>query len=134
MKKRLAAHLVVFLATFGLLASAALLAAGRPSLNVYFQTTLKDAAYQKKVFQKVASTWASPEAASFPKVGKKAVVQAVIGKDGRIVSAFVSTESGSKAWDKAALAGVEAAAPFEKLPAGFGHQTLEAHFHFSVVP
>ena len=36
------------------------LAAGQASLNVYFQSTLKDAGYQKKVFQKVAAAWKAP--------------------------------------------------------------------------
>lgn len=107
-------------------------AAGKPSLNVYFQSTLKDAAYQKAVFQKVAGTWAAPP--SFPAVGKKCVVQAVISRDGRVQSAFLSMESGTKAWDKAAVAAVEAASPLPPLPRAYEHRTLEAHFHFAVVP
>ena len=119
-----------------LLVLAALLApvldAGQASLNVYFQSTLKDPGYQKKVFQKVASTWQAPSAT--PKVGKKCVVQAVLSRDGRVQNAFVSMESGAKAWDKAALAAVEASSPFPKLPETYEHKTLEAHFHFAVVP
>ena len=108
------------------------LAAGRPSLNVYFQSTLKDPAYQKQVFRKVAGAWKAP--ASAPPVGKKCVVQAVISRDGRVQSALVSMESGLKAWDKAALAAVEKASPFPPLPASYDHKTLEAHFHVAVVP
>ena len=108
------------------------LAAGRPSLNVYFQSTLKDPAYQKQVFQKVAGTWKTP--ATFPAVGKKCVVQAILSKDGRVQSAYVSMESGVKAWDKAALAAVESSSPFPPLPASYEHKTLEAHFHVAVVP
>ena len=118
------------LAVVSLLAFAAL--AARPSLNVYFQSTLKDPAYQSQVFQKVAGAWKSPS--SFPAVGKKCVVQAVLGKDGRLQSAFVSMESGVKAWDVAGLAAVHKAAPFPPLPASLGQKTLEAHFHFAVVP
>jgi len=116
------------------LASLALpaLAAGRPSLNVYFQSTLKDTAYQKAVFQKVAATWKAP--ASAPAVGKKCVVQAVLSRDGRVQNAFVSMESGVKAWDKAALAAVEKSSPFPPLPSSYEHKTLEAHFHVAVVP
>ena len=114
-----------------LLAALPLLAA-QPSLNVYFQSTLKDPAYQKKVFQKVASTWQAP--ASFPKVGRKCVVQAVISRDGRVQNAFVSMESGVKAWDKASLAAVESSSPFPPLPESYPHKTLEAHFHVAVVP
>ena len=117
-----------------LLASASLaaLAAGQPSLNVYFQSTLKDAGYQKQVFQKVAGLWKAPS--TFPAVGKKCVVQAVISRDGRVQNAFVSMESGVKAWDKASLAAVEKASPFPPLPASYQHKTLEAHFHVAVVP
>ncbi len=109
-----------------------LLAQGRPSLNVYFQSTLKDSAYQKKVFQKVAGLWKAP--ASAPAVGKKCVVQAVLSRDGRVQSAYVSTESGVKAWDKAALVAVEKSSPFPPLPESYEHKTLEAHFHVAVVP
>jgi len=108
------------------------LAAGQASLNVYFQSTLKDAGYQKKVFQKVAAAWKAP--ATFPKAGKKCVVQAVLSRDGRVQSAFVSTESGVKAWDKASLAAVESSSPFPPLPESYAHKTLEAHFHVAVVP
>jgi periplasmic protein TonB len=111
-----------------------LLAAGRPSLNAYFQTTLKDEAYQKKTFDRVAKTWKTPAAKAFPKVGAKTVVQAVITKAGKLASASVSMSSGSKSWDAAALAAVRAAAPFDPLPAGYAHQSLEVHFHVSVVP
>jgi protein TonB len=114
-----------------LLAALPLLAA-QPSLNVYFQSTLKDAGYQKKVFQKVAATWQAP--ATFPKVGRKCVVQAVLSRDGRVQNAFVSMESGVKAWDKASLAAVEKASPFPPLPSTYEHKTLEAHFHVAVVP
>ena len=106
--------------------------AAQPSLNVYFQSTLKDAGYQKKVFQKVAATWQAP--ATFPKVGRKCVVQAVLSRDGRVQNAFVSMESGVKAWDKASLAAVEKASPFPPLPSTYEHKTLEAHFHVAVVP
>ena len=109
-------------------------AAGRPSLHAYFQSTLQDAPFQKKVFDRVAKAWKSPKAAVFPKVGAKAVVQAVLSRDGRIVSTLVSTESGSKEWDAAARKGVEEAAPYDPFPAGYKPKTLEVHFHFSVVP
>lgn len=119
-------------AALAVLVAATALAQGRPSLNVYFQSTLKDAVYQKAVFQKVAGKWTAPSAS--PAVGKKCVVQATLSRDGRVQNAFVSMESGVKAWDKAALAAVEASSPFPKLPAAYEHKTLEAHFHFAVVP
>lgn len=125
MTKRIAAALLLAVALPAF-------AAGQPSLNVYFQSTLKDASYQKKVFQKVAGTWKAP--ASTPAVGKKCVVQAVLSRDGRVQSAFVSMESGAKSWDKAALAAVEQSSPFPALPSTYEQKTLEVHFHVSVVP
>jgi protein TonB len=113
-------------------AAAPLLAAGKPSLNVYFQKTLTDAAYQKKVFDRVAKSWQRP--AALPAVGKKAVVQAVISKEGKLASAMVSMASGSKGWDDAALAAVKAAAPFEPLPVDYGYRSVEVHFHFALAP
>jgi len=110
------------------------LAAATPSLNVYFQSTLKDAAYQKKTFDRVAKTWKAPGKSGQPKVGAKTVVQAVIAKDGKLVSTTVSTSSGSKAWDDAAKKAVESAAPFDPLPSGFSYPTLEAHFHVALNP
>jgi TonB family protein len=109
-------------------------AAGRPSLNVYFQSNLKDAAYQKKTFEKVAGVWAAPAASQIPETGKKTVVQAVIRKDGTLVSTLVSMRTGKKGWDEAALAAVKSAAPFSPLPANYGAASIEVHFHFSVVP
>jgi len=123
--------LTVLLAVFtGLTA----LAAGRASLNVYFQSNLKDTAYQKKTFDRVVRAWKAPEASQMPEVGRKTVVQSVIAKDGKLVSAVVSMSSGKKGWDAAALAAVKSAAPFDPLPGNFGASTIEVHFHVSVVP
>jgi periplasmic protein TonB len=122
-------------AAFALFASVGALplrAAGKPSLNVYFQKTLTDTAYQKKVFDKVAKAWQMP--AALPAVGKKAVVQAVISKEGKLASAMVSMASGSTAWDDAALAAVKSAAPFEALPADYAYRSVEVHFHFALAP
>jgi protein TonB len=131
---RVAVPLLLLLAptVFSVFTALTALAAGRPSLNVYFQSTLKDPAYQKQVFQKVAGVWKAP--ASAPAVGKKCVVQAILSRDGRVQSAFVSMESGVKGWDKAALAAVEKSSPFPPLPASYEPKTLEAHFHVAVVP
>jgi len=109
-------------------------AAGRPSLECYFQTTLKDPAYQKKTFERVAAKWKTPPGAEVPAVGKKAVVQAVIMKDGSLATTEVSTFSGKKGWDAAALKAVKAAAPFDPLPSGFAYPSVQVHFHVSVVP
>lgn len=124
---------VRFLAALFLVGAAALLAAGRPSLNAYFQSTLKDAAYQKKTFDKVSKAWKAPAAADLPAIGKKTVVQSVIAKDGKLASATVSMSSGKKGWDDAALKAVKAAAPFDPLPAGYNYPSLEVHFHVAFV-
>jgi protein TonB len=105
---------------------------GKPSLNAYFQSTLTDETYQKKTFARVAAAWKTPSAKSFPKVGAKTVVQAVIAKDGKLASTTVSMSSGSQAWDAAALAAVQKAAPFDPLPASYKYPSLEVHFHVSV--
>jgi protein TonB len=108
--------------------------AGRPELKVYFQSNLTDAAYQKKTFERVAAKWKTPPGAEVPAVGKKTVVQAVIDKDGKLVSAVVSLSSGKKGWDEAARKAVASASPFDPLPAGFKPRSVEVHFHVSVVP
>lgn len=108
-------------------------AASRPELKVYFQSNLTDAAYQKKTFDRVVKGWKTPAAAQIPPVGKKTVVQAVIGRDGSLVSAIVSLKSGKKGWDEASLRAVKSSAPFDSLPAGFRPQSVEVHFHIAVV-
>ena len=121
-------------AAAALLLAAAAFAAGRPSLECYFQTTLKDPVYQKKTYDKVAAKWKTPAASEIPAVGKKTVVQAVIAKDGALATTEVSMSSGKKGWDAAALKAVKAAAPFDPLPAGFNYPSVQVHFHVAVVP
>jgi len=125
---------VTLLAMLDSVTSRTLAAAGRPSLNAYFQSTLADEAYQKKTFERVAKTWKTPPAKATPKLGAKTVVQAVIAKDGKLASSTISMSSGSKSWDAAALAAVKSAAPFDPLPASYKYPSLEVHFHVSVVP
>jgi TonB family protein len=119
-------------AVLAIAAAVPLQAVGKASLNVYFQKTLTDTAYQKKVFDKVAKGWKMP--ASLPSVGKKTVVQAVITKDGKLASTMVSMESGVKAWDDAALAAVRGSAPFGPLPKDYGYPSVQVHFHFALAP
>lgn len=126
MKRTLAILLVAF-------TSSAALAAGQPSLNAYFQSTLTDTAYQKKTFDRVAKAWKAPAAADLPAIGKKTVVQAAIARDGKLSSSAVSMSSGKKGWDAAALKAVRAAAPFDPLPAGYKYPSLEVHFHVAFV-
>ena len=122
--------LTILLAAF---TAASALAAGRPSLNAYFQSTLTDTAYQKKTFDRVAKAWKAPAAADLPATGKKTVVQAAIARDGKLSSAAVSMSSGKKGWDDAALKAVKAASPFDPLPAGYKYPVLEVHFHVAFV-
>src|SRR5450759_5360431 len=100
MKREFAIVLMAFIA-------GSALAAGRPALNAYFQSNLTDTAYQKKTFDRVAKAWKTPAASQTPEVGKKTVVQAVIAKDGKLVSAFVSMKSGKRGWDDASLQAVK---------------------------
>lgn len=134
MRRRLAALTSLAAAVFALGVAAAGASPGRPSLNAYFQSNLKDEAYQKKTFDRVAKAWKTPPASKTPKLGAKTVVQAVIARDGKLVSATVSMRSGSDAWDAAALAAVKGGAPYDPLPASHGHPSVEVHFHVSVVP
>ena len=105
---------------------------GHPQVTAYFQSNLTDAAYQKRAFDRVAKLF-KPKAHP-PKVGGKAVVQAVIAADGKLQSAMVSMQSGSSAWDDAAARAVQRAAPFAPLPKGFSAPQVEAHFHFAWAP
>ena len=116
--------------TAGLLAARPLHAAA-PSLQVYFAADFTDAAYQKQTYQKVASTWKRP--AKNPKPGAKAVVIAVIQKDGSIPPPTLHLASGSDDWDAAALEAVRTAAPFGPLPKGYARPTVEVHFHFEYI-
>jgi periplasmic protein TonB len=120
----LAALVVV---TAGLLASQPLRAAA-PRLQVFFASDFTDAAYQKQTYQKAASAWKRP--AKNPKPGGKAVVIAVIQKDGSIPPPTLHLASGSDEWDAAALEAVKSAAPFPPLPKGYARPSVEVHFHF----
>lgn len=108
------------------------LAAG-PQLQAFFQPELTNASYQQKAYAQVASKWKQPARKGLPAVGRRTVVQAVIGRDGKLVTAVVSQESGSKLWDAAALAAVQKAAPFAPLPKDYALATLDAHFHVAWV-
>lgn len=123
-----------FVAVFALIvAPLALAAQGSPQLQAFFQPELTSAPYQQKAYAQVASKWKQPGRKGLPAVGRKTVVQAVIGRDGKLISAVVSMESGSKTWDAAALSAVKKAAPFAALPEGFAPATLDAHFHVAWV-
>ncbi len=99
-------------------------------LNVYFPADFKDAAYQKAAFQQVLASW-KPKGPP-PAAGKKAVVIATIGKDGKLVGADFNLKTGSPDFDQAALDAVKQAAPFKPLPRGYAPSTIEVHWHFEV--
>jgi len=99
-----------------------------PRLQVYFASDFTDQEYQKKAYSKVASLWTMP--VETPPEGNKAVVIVVILRDGKGADVRLHMESGSQAWDDAALAAVQDSLPFAALPAGYGHDSVEVHFHF----
>ena len=103
-------------------------AAAAPHLKVYFAADFKDPVYQQKTYKKVASSWRRP--ADTPDPGSKAVVIAVIRKDGSIPEPALHYKSGSDAWDAAAVDAVRKAAPFDPLPKGYPRPSVEVHFHF----
>jgi protein TonB len=137
-KRMLAALLLMALASGGFTAPAAARGgeqvpqpAGRcaPSLQVFFASDFTDQAYQKKAYDRVASLWKRPPAD--PKRGAKTVVIVTIAKDGRGTPPLLHMQSGSDAWDAAAMQAVKAASPFPPLPASYAQPGVEVHFHFA---
>jgi len=119
-------------ALIGILAASTAALAARPSLTSYFPVNFKDAAYQKSALDRVLKSWkVSPV---MPKAGSKTVVQSTIARDGTLMAAMVSTKSGVREFDEAALAAVRKAAPFAPLPKGFTEPMIEVHWHFASVP
>jgi len=104
-------------------------AAGKvvPRFTAYFTPAFTDAAYQKVAADKVLKAWKAPAGAP---IGKKAVVIAEIGKDGKLAASTMHMRTGFKPWDDAAMAAVKAAAPFPPLPKSWTFPTMEVHFHF----
>ncbi len=99
-----------------------------PKLHVFFASDFTDQEYQKKAYSKVASLWVMPSA--MPPEGNKAVVIVVILRDGKGADVRLTFESGSQAWDDAAVAAVKNSIPFAALPQGYGRDSVEVHFHF----
>ncbi len=99
-----------------------------PQLQVFFASDFNDSEYQKKAYSRVAGKWKMPEKTPAP--GAKVVVQVVIFRDGRVPTPTVSYQSGSDAWDAAALDAVIFAKPFPPLPRDWKRDTVEVHFHF----
>jgi protein TonB len=111
------------------LAGVPAVAAGKvvPRFTAYFTPAFTDTAYQKIAADKVLKAWKAPAGAP---VGKKAVVIANIGKDGKLADVTRHMATGFKPWDDAAMAAVKTAAPFPPLPKGWAYPTMEVHFHF----
>ena len=123
-----AAASVMLLASLGL--SPAAERRAQPYLTSYFQSDLTDLLYEKQCQEKVTRNWAVPK--GLPKAGSKSVVQSAIGRDGKLISAFVTMKSGSPAWDAAALAAVKESAPFPLLPKSYAGDQVQVHWHFEV--
>jgi protein TonB len=98
-----------------------------PRFTAYFTSAFTDAAYQKTAADKVLKVWKPVAGAP---VGKKTVLIALIGKDGKLEGLRDNMTTGYKPWDDAAIAAVKAAAPFPPLPSSWRYPTLEVHFHF----
>lgn len=98
-----------------------------PRFQAYFTPAFTDAAYQKAVAAKISKVWKPVAGAP---VGKKTVLIALIGKDGKLEGLRDNMTTGYKPWDDAAVAAVKAAAPFAPLPSTWVYPTLEVHFHF----
>lgn len=108
------------------------LAAPHGDLQVYFQSSMADTKYQHRVFDQVARSWVQPKAKPSP--GRKTVVQVIVARSGKVISATVSTRSGSAPRDAAALAAVQHASAFAPLPARFPADSVEVHFHLAWAP
>ncbi len=118
-----------FALVFAILAGSPVDAAGRvvPRFNAYFTPAFTDAAYQKEAAARILKAWKPVAGAP---VGKKAVLIALIAKDGKLAGLRDHMTTGFKPWDDAAIAAVKAAAPFPPLPVSWGFPTMEVHVHF----
>ncbi len=112
------------------LALALILAAPHAQLQLYFQSTPANPAWQQKVYEKVSRAWTGPSVKDAPKPGQKTVVQVVVDQKGAIVSTVVSMESGAPKFDAAALAAVKRGAPYPAPPSS----PAEFHVHVTWAP
>ena len=99
-----------------------------PRLQVFFAADFTDQTYQKKTYSRVAGSWKMPK--KMPAPGAKAVVKIIILKDGRTPAPTLHHQSGSDAWDAAALEALRSAKPFSPLPKDYRRESVEVHFHF----
>jgi len=120
--------LAILATALTIIASQSPVAGAAPQLKVFFAADFKDTVYQRETYEKAASSWRRP--ADSPRPGAKAVVIAMIQKDGSVPEPVLHYKSGSDAWDAAALAAIRKAAPFGPLPKGYPRPSVEVHFHF----
>jgi protein TonB len=82
--------------------------------------------YLNRVLAIIESNWFRPPVPP----DTRCRVRCVIDRSGRLLEAGLEQESGSAAFDRAALRAVYAAAPLPPLPQGFGGTTLTLHLEF----
>jgi TonB family protein len=104
---------------------------GAGRLDLYFSKGFDDKAWQQAAFDQTAKAWVGTTA---PALGKKSVVTANVGRDGKVTEMKLTTDSGSADWDKAAVDAVKNATPFPTLPKAWTASSLEVQFHFSFRP
>lgn len=82
--------------------------------------------YMKDLEQKIKRNWTPPKGDS----SKRVVINFVIGRDGRLLSAKVVKSSGVPLADRAAMSAIELTAPFRPLPPEFKGQSVPIEFTF----
>jgi TonB family protein len=82
--------------------------------------------YIAELQRRIRRNWSPPTADR----SKRVVAFFKISRDGRLLSLTLSTASGTKIYDDAALAAVRASAPFRPLPAEFRGQDIDVQFTF----
>jgi protein TonB len=82
--------------------------------------------YLNRVLALIESNWFRPPVP----LDTRCRVRCVIDRSGNLLEAGLEQESGSAAFDRAALRAVYAAAPLPPLPQGFGGKTLTLHLEF----
>lgn len=107
---------------------------GRPQSNLELLSDPKGVdfkPYLLQVLQTVRRNWFAvyPESAKLGQRGKVAI-QFAIGANGRINKVVISTESGARALDRAAVASLSASDPLPPLPADFHGERIVLQFTF----
>jgi len=111
----------------------ALLLRKNPRSNTFIQDKFNALYFEPTDNQFLDNLWSNLERLTSPmkrSLALAAACRAAMKKRPRGIFTF----TGKKGWDAAALRAVKAAAPFDPLPAGFSHPSVQVHFHVSVVP